>query len=117
MDIAGAITMICRRDGRYPFSAYEWLLTEGLSYTMHRHPDFSKEAPKHLTGREVAEGLRACAQEQFGPLAREVWSHWGIRATRDWGEIVYNLINAGLLQKHDDDRPEDFDKVYDLRDL
>lgn len=117
MDIAGAITLICRRDRRYPFSAYEWLLTEGLSYTMHRHPGLSEEAPRHLTGREVAEGLRACAQEQFGPLAREVWSHWGIRATRDWGEIVYNLINAGLLQKHDDDRPEDFDKVYDLRDL
>ena len=58
--------------------------------------------------------LAQLAREQFGPLAREVWAQWGIRQTRDWGEVVYAPIAVGLLHKSEQDRIEDFDNVFDI---
>jgi uncharacterized repeat protein (TIGR04138 family) len=114
VDVASVLMQICRRDERYRFGAYQWLLSEGLEHTMKQHLGLTEETRRHMTGREIAEGLRALAREQFGPLARDVWRHWGINATRDWGNIVYNLIDAGLLHKHDEDRVEDFQDIYNL---
>ncbi|MCA8910208.1 MAG: hypothetical protein KDB82_00765, partial [Planctomycetes bacterium] len=59
--------------------------------------------------------LRSLALREFGPLAFDVWSWWGIKTTRDWGEVVFNLIRHGLLNANEQDRVEDFDNVYDVR--
>jgi uncharacterized repeat protein (TIGR04138 family) len=114
VDVGEVLTQLCRRDTRYRFGAYQWVLAEGLEHTMKRHLGLTDESRRHMTGREIAHGLRDLAQEQFGPLARDVWQHWGVNATRDWGNIIYNLIDAGLLHKHDSDRVEDFDNVFDV---
>ena len=39
---------------------------------------------------------------------------WGIRSTSDIGEIVYNLIASGDLDKTPDDKRSDFDDVFDF---
>ncbi len=39
---------------------------------------------------------------------------WGIKATDDFGEIVYNLIEVDLMKKSEHDRREDFDGVFDF---
>lgn len=114
LDIAGELLRISRKDKRYRVGAYEWLLSEGLAYTMSKHLGLTEQTRRHMTGRELAEGLRALAREQFGPLAREVWRYWSINTTRDWGEIVFNLINAGILQGSEEDRIEDFNNVFDV---
>ncbi len=116
VDVAAVVLQICRRDSRFRFGAYQWLLSEGLQHTMSSYLGLTEETRRHLTGREIVLGLRDLAREQFGPLAREVWRHWGINCTADWGRIVYNLIDAGLLHKNDDDRPEDFNDVYEVGD-
>ena len=41
-------------------------------------------------------------------------SSWGIRSTSDLGEIVYNLIAAGDLEKTPEDARADFDSVFDF---
>ena len=41
-------------------------------------------------------------------------AHWGIRSTSDIGEIVYNLIAAGDLEKTPSDSRSDFDNVFDF---
>ena len=47
-----------------------------------------------------------------------MWNAWGLRGTRDWGEIVFVLIQHGIFSKQDSDSIEDFADVYDLeRDL
>lgn len=73
------------------------------------------EAPRHLTGAELSEALRDHARRSYGLLAEYTLARWGLRTTRDFGEIVYILIAEGVFGKTEDDRIEDFDGVYDFR--
>jgi uncharacterized repeat protein (TIGR04138 family) len=101
-----------RADGRYRPDAFVFLL-RGLEYTSAAiHGERRGRRPRHISGRELCEGLRALASSSWGPLARVVLERWGIRRTRDFGEMVYFLIGLGLLGKQDEDRIEDFDDVY-----
>jgi uncharacterized repeat protein (TIGR04138 family) len=68
----------------------------------------------HVTGQEVCESLRRLALRQFGLMAQAVLSHWGIRSTSDIGEIVYNMIATGDLEKTPEDSRADFDNVFDF---
>jgi len=72
------------------------------------------DAPRHISGRELAGGVRDLALERFGPMARTVLEHWGIHTTQDLGDIVFALVECGVLIKQDDDRREDFRDVYDF---
>jgi uncharacterized repeat protein (TIGR04138 family) len=69
---------------------------------------------RHVSGQELCLALKDLAQKQYGYMARLVLATWGIRATSDFGEIVYNLIKIGKMSKSDTDRREDFDDVYDF---
>ena len=69
---------------------------------------------QHVTGRELCEGLRDLALEQYGLMALTVLAQWGIRSTSDIGEIVYNLIASGDLEKTPSDSRADFDDVFDF---
>ena len=44
-----------------------------------------------------------------------MFEEWNIKRTRDFGEIVFNLVNNRLLRKTPDDAIEDFDEVYDFK--
>jgi uncharacterized repeat protein (TIGR04138 family) len=68
----------------------------------------------HVTGREVCESVRKLAVRQFGMMAATVFSHWGVRSTSDIGDIVYNLIAAGDLEKTPSDSRSDFDNVFEF---
>lgn len=68
----------------------------------------------HLTGQQLCEAIRQYALEQFGLMAKTVLNDWGIHRTGDFGDIVYNLIDIGLMKKSKSDRREDFDDVYDF---
>ena len=46
--------------------------------------------------------------------AQTVLNSWGIYATADFGEIVFNLIEIGKMRKTADDCREDFENVYDF---
>jgi uncharacterized repeat protein (TIGR04138 family) len=72
---------------------------------------------RHISGRELAEGVRGLAMERFGPLARTVLGHWGIHSTGDLGEMVFDLVEMGILVKHTGDRPEDFVDVFDFEEV
>ncbi len=102
------VAEILERDARYAPEAYAFV-SEALAYTV-EHAGRSG----HVTGRELSEGLGAYALEQFGRLARTVLEAWGIRATADIGEIVFNMVEVGLLRKTDEDRRDDFADVYDF---
>jgi uncharacterized repeat protein (TIGR04138 family) len=68
----------------------------------------------HVTGRELCEAVRKLALGQYGLLAATVLAHWGIRSTSDIGDIVYNMIAAGDLEKTPSDSRADFNNVYDF---
>jgi uncharacterized repeat protein (TIGR04138 family) len=92
--------------GRYHPRAFLFLLA-ALEHIQRRLPE-----RRHVSGEELAHACRELALEQYGLLARTVLEHWGIRATADFGEIVYALIDAGLLIRQPEDQPADFEGVY-----
>ena len=99
---------LLERDPRYPEKAYVFLLL-ALQRVLARLP-----RPRHVDGRELALGCRDLALELYGPQARTVLDPWGIRATRAFGDLVYNLLEEGVLSKSDRDAPEDFEGVFDF---
>jgi uncharacterized repeat protein (TIGR04138 family) len=68
----------------------------------------------HVTGRELCESVRKLALRQYGLLAVTVLAHWGIRSTSDIGDIVYNMIATGDLEKTPSDSRADFDNLFDF---
>jgi len=99
---------ICRQDKRYKPDAYEFIM-QGLNFTQ---KNLKKQG--HLSGRELALGLRDFSISQYGPMAKTVLKHWGITKTRDFGNIVFNMIEKKLFSKTQEDSKSDFDKVYDF---
>lgn len=119
-DLAGVLA----RDPRYTVHAYSFVF-EALEFTkglkkraLGRARGGGRPAPssRHVTGRELCEGARRLALEQYGMMALTVLGLWGIRSTSDIGEVVYNLIASGELEKAPSDSRADFDKVYDFDD-
>ena len=74
-------------------------------------------ARRHLSGVELAWACRDFALAQFGMLAAAVLTHWGVRTTEDFGQIVFMLIDVGLLARQPTDRLEDFERVYDFAEV
>ena len=107
------------RDPRYAYEAYEFI-DRALQHTQkmlgrERSPDATPGDPRlHVSGRELLQGARELALAEFGWMARTVFAMWGIHCTGDFGNIVFNLIDAGLMSKNDDDTVDDFHDVYDF---
>ncbi len=74
----------------------------------------SLDEPRHISGRELTEGVRELAIGQYGPLARTVLEHWGIHETEDVGRVVFAMVEQGILIKQEGDRPEDFADLFDF---
>lgn len=106
---------LVRQLGTYPVDAYLFIL-EALQFTQSRlqNNDPYRQANGHVTGPELAHGVRAYAHEQFGLLASVVLRHWGIHTTDDIGTIIFNLIAVGILCPSEHDSREDFHAVFDL---
>ena len=100
---------IVMNDRRYTFDAYQFVL-EALDYTYRM-----VKKRRHVTGQELLEGARRHALERYGPMARTVLNHWGLRKCEDVGEVVFNLVDNGLLRKTERYSREDFRRGYDFK--
>ncbi|MEM8679495.1 MAG: Minf_1886 family protein [Planctomycetota bacterium] len=118
------VKKILEADSRYDWEAYRFV-REALAYAHDvLKMDGTESVPegesgegrveRHLTGQMLCEAIRVYAIEQYGYMARVVLENWGVKKTSDFGDIVYNLINAGLMKKSKEDRREDFNDVYDF---
>lgn len=100
-----------REDGRYAPEAFEFL-HHGLELaTELKHAD-ETSGSRHVSGQELCQALRLLAAKRWGPLAREVLRRWHIHRTRDFGEMVYLMIDLGIMGRQDSDDVTDFDDVY-----
>jgi uncharacterized repeat protein (TIGR04138 family) len=95
---------------RYNEAGYVFVLS-ALNYVLQRLPE-----PRHISGRELVEGVRDLALDRFGPMARSVLEHWGIHETVDVGDIVFALVEHGILIKQDEDTRADFENIFDFDD-
>ena len=120
-DLAGVLA----RDSRYTIHAYAFVF-EALEHTKHlrrlaRAKGSARRARQakpsgHVTGRELCLGMRDLALKQYGLMSITVLAQWGIAATSDVGEIVYNLIASGDFEKTPGDARSDFDAIFDFDD-
>lgn len=101
--------------GVYPIEAYEFV-QRGLQYTVARIHGSGRpgKGKGHVSGQQLAEGLRDFAQVQWGMMAAAVLRSWNVTTTYDFGRIVFALVEGGILHKTDEDTIEDFRNVYDF---
>ena len=104
------LDQVVSRDPRYSREAYGFL-REALEFTQKRRRK-SRAESTHVSANELLEGFREHALQQFGPMGLTVLEYWGIRATGDVGRMVFNLIEAGIFGRADDDRIEDFENGF-----
>jgi uncharacterized repeat protein (TIGR04138 family) len=121
------IVELLRRDRRFRLDAYVFIF-EALRFAQQElaagpAPPGDADGPageaggeeiRHVTGQQLCEAIRRYALQQYGALAIKVLDHWGIHSTGDFGEIVFNLIEIGQMNKTDSDRREDFEDVFDF---
>lgn len=115
VDAADKLEQVIRDDGRYARGAFEFLFA-GLSYTVRQHHgQRADEEPQHVSGQALCEGLRELALTRWGAMALLVLNRWNLYGTRDFGEMVFLLVEHELMGKQDSDAIEDFDDVYDFQ--
>jgi uncharacterized repeat protein (TIGR04138 family) len=104
----GLMEQIRLRERRFSEHAYLFVLAS-LEYLQSRLPE-----RRHVDGRELAQAVRELALDRFGVMARLVLGHWGVRSTADLGDIVFALVDAGVLMRQPTDGRQDFLDVYDF---
>ena len=110
-----AVEEICKADPRYDQDAYLFV-REGLDFTLKLLKKHTQTNPvhRHISGQELLDGLRQHALNQFGPMAKTVLNYWGVRKCEDFGELVFNMVDKGVLGKTEQDRREDFRSGFDF---
>ena len=108
-----ALDSIVARDPRYARDAYVFL-RDSLDFTTKQQKKIKGATVRHVAGPELLEGVRQYALQEFGPMVMTVFSSWGIHCCEDIGHMVFNLIEAGIFGKTEEDSLEDFKNVYDF---
>ncbi len=93
----------------YGLEAFQFVLG-ALEVTQQQLP-----ARRHITGKELLDGIVRYGKQEFGPMALSVWNHWGIHSTEDFGNIVFKMVEEGILSKTDQDSVDEFKTEYDLK--
>ncbi len=109
------VEQIFAKDPRYARDAYAFL-REALDFTQKIISKENHGKVRHVTGQELLDGIRQYALVQFGPMTTTVLEEWGIKESRDFGELVFNMVEIGLLAKTDRDSRDDFQSGYDFTD-
>jgi uncharacterized repeat protein (TIGR04138 family) len=136
MNLRDELARVIADDPRYSIDAYAFIL-QSLDSARHQKNKEQKRDPVpeaepkgharaassrsrktrpsgHVTGQELCEAVRKLALRRYGLLAAAVLNHWGVHSTSDIGDVVYNLIAAGDLEKTPRDARSDFDNVFDF---
>ncbi len=109
------IKEIYDKDDRFGKGAY-YFIREALDHTL-KNIDKEKTKNKgHVSGSELLNGIRDYALDRFGPMTMTLMNHWNISKCRDFGEIVFNLVDHGILGRTENDSLDDFDGGYSFDD-
>jgi uncharacterized repeat protein (TIGR04138 family) len=107
------LEQILAKDTRYQRDAYLFV-REALDYTQKLATKGTKGQIRHVSPQELLSGIREYALETFGPMAITVFQEWGILSCKDFGEIVFIMVEHSLLAKTERDSRADFENAYDF---
>jgi uncharacterized repeat protein (TIGR04138 family) len=108
-----ALEKILAKDVRYQRDAYVFV-REALDFSQKLIGKESRGTIRHITGQELLDGIRQFALQQFGPMAVTVFEEWGVKNCRDFGDIVFNMVEISLLAKTEKDTRDDFQNGSDF---
>lgn len=97
---------IVAKDSRYNARAYA-LLMDCIHY-------LGRDG-HHMSGEDILDEFKERALDQYGPLTYTVLTEWGLAATEDIGEMMFNLTEAHRINRDEDDTPESFAAGYDFK--
>jgi uncharacterized repeat protein (TIGR04138 family) len=118
LEFSEIVELICKEDSRYDRKAYTFVrhaLDSTVKELKKKTPERTQKS-QHVSGSELLDGIRIHALDQFGPLAKTVLNSWGITHCRDFGDIVFNLIEYNVFSKTENDRRDDFTDLYTFDD-
>jgi uncharacterized repeat protein (TIGR04138 family) len=108
------LDQILTTDKRYARDSYLFV-REALDHTQKAVVKEGKGGVvRHVTGQELLSGIREYALLQFGPMVITVFEEWGIRSCKDFGEMVFVMVEHSLLAKTEKDTRADFESGYDF---
>ena len=110
-----AVEQILAKDERFHRDAYGFM-REALDFTQKLIGTKNQGKVRHVTGQELLDGIRQYSLQQFGPMAATVFEEWGVRNCQNFGDIVFNMVEIGLLAKTEKDDRDDFRDGYDFAD-
>lgn len=106
-----AIAKIRAETPAYAPAAYHFV-RKSLDHALHGLKRVDSEGLTHVSGKELLEGFRTLALEEFGPLAKTVLAEWGITRCQQVGEVVFQLVQLGVLGKNENDTIHDFTELW-----
>ena len=106
------LEQILTQDNRYPREAYLFI-KEALDFTQ-KVVGKEGKALRHVSPQELLCGIRDYALEQYGPMAITLFEEWNVRSCRDFGELVFIMVDYGLLAKTEKDSRAGFENGYDF---
>ena len=115
IQFSDVVRYILAKDTRYDKGAY-YFVRHALDFTLKRLREDANRHAQHVCGQELLLGIKDYALDQYGPMAMTLFQQWGILKCSDFGEIVFNLVEFGVLGKTENDRREDFSAGYSLYD-
>jgi uncharacterized repeat protein (TIGR04138 family) len=101
---------VAKQDGRYKKEAFLFVCA-ALQYTLDQ-----LDARRHISARELLNGISQYGRQLYGPMTKSVFEHWGATTTQDFGEILYLMIDGGVghITTSPTDSLHDFKDVYDF---
>lgn len=106
LEFYNTVRKILLKDSRYAPDAYEFI-NDAVIFTVKLFEQ-EKGKSRHVTGVELLIGVKEFAIKKFGPMAYEIFQEWGIRDGMSVGNVVFNMLDYGLLSKTEKDSLEDF---------
>lgn len=111
LSFVATVKKICQTEARFSPAAYEFV-RRSLDHALERLGRKGQKRPAHVRGEELLESFRALALKDFGPMAKTVLNDWGIFNCTEVGQVVFQLVQHGILGKSDTDKIDDFQEIY-----
>lgn len=108
-----ALDAVITHDPRYARDAYVFL-RDALDFTLKKRRKDRRGETVDAPASELLEGVRLYALKEYGPMSRLVLESWGVQSCQDIGNLVFNLVDAGVFSKTERDTPEEFRAGFDF---
>lgn len=99
------LEQVVREDNRFDMEAVFFAL-KGLEIAS------SYSGGKHVSAKNLLTVYEMLGWREFSFLAGEVFEKWRLKSGRDFGQIIWLLVENGLLGKQEGDKESDFDNGF-----